>query len=830
MVNTEQKKQVLKMTQKEVKITIENLAPEQGTFLTPFWVGFHNGNFDTYDRGRPVSPGLESLAEDGDTTLISQEFIQSGDGSVDSTIAGPDGVAPGPIDPGEIASLTLTLDSDDPNSQFFSYASMVIPSNDAFVSNGNPEAIRIFDEEGNFIGADFIISGNQVLDAGTEVNDEAENSTAFFGQTAPNTGIDQNGVVQLHPGFVQGGRILSEDGSSPGAVAPFTNADFTATDYQVARITVSTVDQPLPIEDPVRITSNLDGSQEVTGGDSNAQGTSVLTLNDRGDALEYSLTVSGLDFGANGLVAGGVQTPDDTSDDVTRLHIHNGARGENGPVAFSLFDTVAPELGNQLSIQGNQDEDLNVALNDDGSVTLTGIWEETDSANTDLSEFVAEIREVEEREDLDLYFNVHTEEFPAGAIRGQLVVADEDNDPPPADLVEVTVNIENLAPDNGTSLTPFWVGFHDGTFDTYDRNRPVSPGLESLAEDGDISLISREFISSGAGLVDGSIAGPQGTPGPIDPGETASVTFTLDRSLASSRFFNYAAMVLPSNDAFVANGNPEAFEIFDENGNFLGANFVVRGNQVLDAGTEVNDEAENSTAFFGQTTPNTGTDENGVVTLHPGFEDEGRILSEPRFASADFTADGYEVARITVTTNDLPQVPLGARLQNNGEGEPLLDFREIGNQEVTANLLEVTSEATFDNLVGFYQIEDTQGIVLDEFGNALTPGDEGYAAAAVTRRVLELDRNTTDAQQFTGGDLLAPFIISNGTAQEFLNQNPNNQVGEDPLAYFSFLGANPDGVEHIRLLDNNTFAFEDLFGGGDNDFDDLFFRTDFEVA
>ena len=820
------------MTRQEITVTIENLAPQQGTFLTPFWVGFHNGNFDTYDRGRPASPGLESLAEDGSTALISQEFLLSGDGTLDGAIAGPEGDAAGPIDPGEVATATFTLDSDDVNSQFFSYASMLLPSNDAFVANGNPEAIRIFDEEGNFIGADFIIAGNQVLDAGTEVNDEAENSTAFFGQSSPNTGIDQNGVVQLHPGFVTGGRILSEDGSSPLALAGFTNADFSSPDFQVARITISTEDQPLPIADPVRITSNLDGSQEVTGGDGDASGTSVLTLNDTGDALEYSLTVSGLDFGANDLVAGGAQTPDDTSDDVTRLHIHNAPRGENGGVVFSLFDTVAPELGNQLNIQGNQDEDLNVTLNENGSVTLAGIWEETDSANNDLSEFVAEIRDTQENEDLDLYFNVHTEEFPGGAIRGQLVVGDEDNNtPPPPDLVEVTVTVENLAPDNGTLLTPLWVGFHDGTFDTYDRGRPASAGLESLAEDGNTSLISREFISSGAGLVDGTITAPGGaTPGPIDIGETTSLTFTLDRSLASSRFFNYASMVLPSNDAFIANGNPEAFEIFDENGNFLGADFVVTGNQVLDAGTEVNDEAEDSTAFFGQSSPNTGTEENGVVGLHQGFEADGRILSEPRFANADFTADGYEVARITVTTNDLPQQSVGGAFEDDAPQDLQLDFRSSENQQVTANLLELTSEAAFNNLVGFYVIENNQGTVLDEFGNALNPGDNGYAQAAITRRAFELNRNTTEAQQFTGGNLLAPFIIANGTAQEFLSQNPDNQQGEDPLAYFSFLGANPDGVEHIRLLDNNTFGFEDLFGGGDNDFNDLLFRAEFEVA
>ena len=817
------------MAQKQVTVTIENLAPENGTFLTPFWVGFHDGDFDIYDRGRPASPGLKSLAEDGDTTLISQEFSLSGDGSVDGTILGTGGAANGPIDPGEVTTATFTIDTDDPNSRFFSYASMLLPSNDAFVANGNPEAIRIFDDEGNFLGADFIIAGNQVLDAGTEVNDEAENSTAFFGQTTPNTGIDENGVVTLHPGFIEGGRILSEDGSSPLSIAPFTNADFTDPGYQVARITVSTEELPLPVADPVRISSNLDGSQEVTPGDADSQGTSILTLNETGDALEYSLTVSGLDFGANGLVAGGATTPDDTSDDVTRLHIHNGERGENGPVVFSLFDTVAPELGNQLNIVGNQDEDLNVTLNDDGSVTLNGIWEETDPSSTPLRDFVAEIRAAEEGEDLDLYYNVHTEEFPAGAIRGQLVVTDEDNDPPEPDLVEVTVSIENLAPNNGTLLTPFWVGFHNGEFDTYDRGRPASEGLERLAEDGNTEVISREFISSGAGLVDGTIVGSEGTPGPIDPGETTSFTFTLDRSLATSRFFNYASMVIPSNDAFVANGNPEAIEIFDENGNFLGADFTITGNQVLDAGTEVNDEAENSTAFFSQSTPNTGTDENGVVQLHPGFQPGGRILSEPRFANGDFTSDGYEIARITVTTNDLPVVPQSPIFQDNGRNEEIVDLTNFNNQPVQTNILEVTTDAVFDNVVGLYAIEDTNGTVLDEFGNALTPTDQGYAEAAVRRRVIEITEGTTGTQEIGSSSLLAPFIIADGTVEEFLNNNPDNQSG-DAIAYFSFLGANPDGVEHIRLLEDNTFGFEDLFGGGDNDFNDITFRADFAAV
>ncbi len=94
-------------------------------------------------------------------------------------------------------------------------------------------------------------------------------------------------------------------------------------------------------------------------------------------------------------------------------------------------------------------------------------------------------------------------------------------------------------------------------------------------------------------------------------------------------------MIIPSNDAFVANGNPLAFPIFDSAGGFLGADFTVLGSQVLDAGTEVNDELPMNTAFFGQKAPDVGVPQGGVVSLHPGFlpPSAGRILADPRFAN-----------------------------------------------------------------------------------------------------------------------------------------------------------------------------------------------------
>jgi len=219
---------------------------------------------------------------------------------------------------------------------------------------------------------------------------------------------------------------------------------------------------------------------------------------------------------------------------------------------------------------------------------------------------------------------------------------------------DVRVTIQNLSPSGGTLLTPVWVGFHDGTFDLYDPGAPASAALERLAEDGMTGPLSGAFAASGAGGVDGTIFGSVGFP-PFAPGSTASMDFSLNPHLPSHRYFSYASMVIPSNDGFIGNGNPLAFPIFDGSGSFLGADFIVLGTMVLDAGTELNDELPVNTAFFGQTSPNTGVDQNGNVELHPGFAPAGSggILDGTfagfSFANADFLSSGYSIARITVT-------------------------------------------------------------------------------------------------------------------------------------------------------------------------------------
>lgn len=246
----------------------------------------------------------------------------------------------------------------------------------------------------------------------------------------------------------------------------------------------------------------------------------------------------------------------------------------------------------------------------------------------------------------------------------------------PALAISVQVTIENLAPANGTFLTPVWVGFHDGSFDLYNSGEAASMALERIAEDGNTAPLNAAFLAAMPSGVDGVIANG----GPIAPGATVSAVFNLDAGSGHHRYFSYASMIIPSNDAFIANGNPMAFSVFDGGGTFQPVSFVVNGGMVLDAGTEVNDELPANTAFFGQMTPNTGMIQGGVVGTHPGFlpAGSGGILDAAMFANADFKAQGYEIARITITQVPEPEETAVVAAAALGAGAWFLRRRRAG--------------------------------------------------------------------------------------------------------------------------------------------------------
>ncbi len=649
-----------------VEVTFENPAPDQGTHLTPIWFGFHDGTFNVFDSGEFASEALESLAEDGDSGLLAGDFAESTSGQVDTTLTGPGD--PPVYFPGDVSTMRFTLDGGSPFNRYFSYATMIIPSNDAFVGNGDPNAIEIFDEEGSFLGADIVVMGNQVWDAGTEFNNERPKNTAFLGQMIPNTGVRESRPIQLHSGFNPGDDILTA----------FPGADFTADGYEVLRITVVEIPpdrQNVKVEvenlapengnflTPVWVGFHDGGFDFFDIGEGASPGLESLAE----DGATATIGEEFLDIGAGHvdgtIISDGAIPPFAPSDAgamtftldaaspgsrylsyASMVIPSNDAFVANGdPHTLEVFDEAGNFSGFDVVVPGSDVWDAGTEVNDE--VPANTAFLEQAAPNTGDAEVGTVQPHVGFAEGGSILSSYPAADFMApGYDVLQLTVSEVSRRP-----VGVDVTIENLSPDNGTYLTPVWIGFHNGGFDIFNEGETASLGLESLSEDGATGLIGNEFLVSGAGTVHATITSGGDVP-PFAPGQSNTLFFVLDGASPDNRYLSYASMVIPSNDAFVANGGPTALPIFDDSGNLIEGEMIVMGSSVWDAGTEVNDELPANTAFFGQGAPDTGVDENGTVTLHTGFmaSGAGGILDDTMFSGADFTAAGYQVLRITV--------------------------------------------------------------------------------------------------------------------------------------------------------------------------------------
>ena len=153
----------------------------------------------------------------------------------------------------------------------------------------------------------------------------------------------------------------------------------------------------IPTQAATLFRSTLSGAQEVPPNASTATGTATLTLNDAQDRLEISVQLNGIDLDGN-------QTPD-PGDDLTVAHIHRAPFGSNGPVVFGF-------VGPNSDVNGD-------LIIDPFAGTVTSAWDLNEGNGTTLA---AELGNLFAGR---LYFNFHTNEFPPGEIRGQIVPVPE---------------------------------------------------------------------------------------------------------------------------------------------------------------------------------------------------------------------------------------------------------------------------------------------------------------------------------------------------------------------------------------------------------------------
>lgn len=174
--------------------------------LTPVWFGFHNGDFDTFTSGEAASAAVEAIAEVGVVGPISDAFTAApgipGDIQGVALAGAPMTSNPPPIQPGE-TGLGFVTPVNPSSYQYFSFLSMIVPTNDTFIGNGDPLAHRVFNDLDQLIDE----AGNptsvreieifRFYDAGTEVDGGI--GAAFQSGANGADGVDQNGLISLNP-------------------------------------------------------------------------------------------------------------------------------------------------------------------------------------------------------------------------------------------------------------------------------------------------------------------------------------------------------------------------------------------------------------------------------------------------------------------------------------------------------------------------------------------------------------------------------------------------------------------------------------------------------
>lgn len=213
--------------QVQLTVTAQNLAPANSITAAPLHLGLHSGLFDAFDLGQVAGAAIVSVAEGGSGSAWFPAFAAADPGAVLGT------VLPAPLLPGASASTSFIVDG--LVNPYFTFAAMLVPSNDFFIGNDSPTAYRLFDSNGALQIGSISVLARDIWDAGSEVFDPA--AAAFVGNN--NLRTPQNSVVALN--FAE---LAAFNGLTTAAGYVFNSQ--LAADTEVYRISFSVSAVPEP--------------------------------------------------------------------------------------------------------------------------------------------------------------------------------------------------------------------------------------------------------------------------------------------------------------------------------------------------------------------------------------------------------------------------------------------------------------------------------------------------------------------------------------------------------------------------------------------------------
>lgn len=175
----------------DVRVTVRSMTPANSVAFAPLRVGFGTGTYDSFNEGGTASDAIISIAENGSGSAWFPAFAAAEPGATLGTVGGV-------LLPGATSSMVFTVDAS--ANRYFTFGSMVVPSNDHFIGNDDPKQYMLFDGSGNLAISSISQFGSDVWDAGSELTDPATAAFLVDGDAslhAPENGLTRHNYTEF---------------------------------------------------------------------------------------------------------------------------------------------------------------------------------------------------------------------------------------------------------------------------------------------------------------------------------------------------------------------------------------------------------------------------------------------------------------------------------------------------------------------------------------------------------------------------------------------------------------------------------------------------------